>query len=271
MQDITAYYKRNFENYKAQVSKIYKRLTSLSLARVVVFVAMIIALYFFYKQWQIALGVVLLGVVLFLLLLSKHGAVSARYELKKALVAINKEELNILTGTYLHKKDGAQFQDAKHNYALDIDLFGHGSFFQCIDRTATNAGALTLANLLKENNILNIENRQEAIKELSEKIEWRQLFQAYANLIKVDSQPDQILEWLHNYKPFLPKALQVLPLVFSIISMLLLGLGSLKIIPIALFGYWLLIGLAITGAYFKKVTYLASHTDKMRDTFRQYA
>ena len=271
MQDSFKYYLQQLETYKAEVSKLYKQLTGLSTIRLLVFIATAVGVYFTISNWQLAVGFALLGIVLFLYLLSKYTALKAEYNFKKALVAINEEELKIGSGDFFYKTEGLEFHDPQHNYALDIDLFGRGSFFQFVDRTATKIGALALSNALKANAILNIEKRQEAIKELSTKPEWRQQFQATANLIKVETKPDQIIKWLHQHQSFLPKALKRLPLIFSIISITLLVLGITKIISISFFGYWLLIGLAITGKYLKKINDLAANTDKIRDTFRQYA
>lgn len=271
MQDSTLYYKQQLETYKTEVSKLYKQLTGLSTARLLVFIVTSVGVYFTFNTWQLAVGCAVVGIVLFLYLLSKHTTLKAEHSLKKALVVINKEELKIASGDFFHRNEGLEFQDPQHNYALDIDLFGRGSFFQFIDRTATKTGALALSNLLKANNITDIESRQEAIKELSLKPEWRQQFQATANLIKVESKPEQIVNWLHKHNSFLPKALKRIPLIFTIGSILLLALGIIKIISIAYFGYWLLIGLAITGKYLKRINDLAANTDKIRDTFRQYA
>ncbi|MGB1210097.1 MAG: MutS-related protein [Lacinutrix venerupis] len=271
MQDSITYYQEQLKIYQEEVSKLYKQLTFLSTARLFVFLSTAVGVYFTFNNWQIAAIVALLGVILFIYLLSKHSNLKATYNLKKALVEINKEELKIGSGDFFHRHEGLEFQDPLHNYALDIDLFGRGSFFQFIDRTATKTGALALSNALKANNTLNIEERQEAIKELSLKPEWRQKFQATANLINVETKPDQITSWLHNHKSFLPKSIKYLPLVFIGISAVLLVLGITKIISIEFFGYWLLIGLAITGKYLKKINDLAANTDKIRDTFRQYA
>jgi len=271
MQDSTKYYQNQLETYKAEVSKLYKQLTVLSTARLVVFLVTGVGLYFTFNNWQIALGCGLVGVVFFLYLLAKHTALKTAYNLKKELLAINEEELKIGSGNFFHRNEGLEFQDPLHNYALDIDLFGRGSFFQFIDRTATKIGALALSNALKANDISNIKKRQEAIKELSKKPEWQQYFQATANLITVETKPDQIVKWLHKHKSFLPKVLKRLPLFFAIISIVILILGITKVIAIEIFGYWLLIGLAITGKYLKKINNLASNTDKIRDTFRQYA
>ncbi|WP_290697043.1 DNA mismatch repair protein MutS [Lacinutrix sp.] len=271
MQNSNTYYQQQLETYKAEVSKLYKQLTILSTARLLAFIGIIVVVYFTFNNWQIALGCGLAGVVLFLFLLSKHTALKSDYALKKALLAINEEELKIGSGDFFHRNEGLEFQDPQHNYALDIDLFGRGSFFQFIDRTATKIGALALSNALKSNTISNIEERQEAIQELSAKPKWRQQFQATANLIKVETKPEDIVKWLHKHNSFLPKALKRLPLVFATVSLLLLVLGITKVISIEFFGYWLLIGLAVTGKYLKKINDLAANTDKIRDTFRQYA
>jgi ABC-type multidrug transport system fused ATPase/permease subunit len=271
MPKANTYYQQQLENYKAQVSKLYKQLTGLSTARLFVFIATAVGIYFTFNHWQLALGCALVGIITFLYLLSKYTALKVDYNLKKALVSINSEELKIGSGDFFHRNEGLEFQDPKHNYALDIDLFGRGSFFQFIDRTATKIGALALANTLKANTITNINERQEAIKELSQKPEWRQRFQATANLITVETKPEQIINWLHKHKSFMPKAIKRLPLVFLVVFLVLLILGVIKIIPIAFIGYWLLVGLAITGKYLKKINDLSSNTDKIRDTFRQYA
>jgi len=271
MQDSTTYYQQQIEIYSAEVSKLYKHLTILSTARLAVFIATIVVIYFTLNNWQLALCCGLLGSLVFLYLLSKHTALKSQHNLKKALVGINEEELKIGSGNFFHKNEGLEFQDSQHNYALDIDLFGRGSFFQFIDRTATKIGALALSKALKANDITSIKKRQEVIQELSTKPEWRQQFQATANLIKVETKPGDIVKWLHGHNSFLSKKLKRLPLVFTIASVLLLLLGITKVISIAFFGYWLLVGLAITGNYLKKINDLASKTDKIRDTFRQYA
>ncbi|AEH01050.1 DNA mismatch repair protein MutS [Lacinutrix sp. 5H-3-7-4] len=271
MQDSITYYKAQLVKYKAEVSKIYKQLTALSTARIVVFLATALLVYFTFNNWQIAVICGLFGVILFVYLLSKHTSLKAAYSLKKAIVDINEEELKIASGEFYHRNDGLEFQDPNHNYALDIDLFGRGSFFQFINRTATKVGALRLSNSLKANDINNIEDRQYAIKELSSKPEWRQNFEATAGLIEVETKPEQIINWLQNHKSFLPKKIKQLPLLFSILTIIIVGLSIAKIIPVAFVGYWLLLGLAITGKYLKSINNLAAQTSKIRDTFRQYS
>lgn len=271
MKQNTAFYTANLQTYKSEVSSLYKKLTVLSMARLLVFLATGVGIYFTFGMWQAAAGIAVLGIVIFLFLLNKHSNLKNQHQLKKALVAINEEELKIESGDFFNKKEGRIFQDANHQYSLDIDLFGRGSFFQFIDRTSTADGALTLADALKANNISNIVSRQEAIKELSEKANWRQHFQATAQLIKTETELSDIKYWLQNQQPFLPKLIGWLPKAFLLVSLIIFGLAFTGVIGIQFIGYWLFAGLIVTGKYLKKINVLASKADKIRDTFRQYS
>ena len=265
------YYKSNIDNYTKDVSKLYKQLTTLSIARLLVFIATGVSVYFAFGNWQILIGIVVIGVIGFIYLLNKYTDLKHTYELKKVLVTINTEELQFAKGDFFDKSEGLQFQDANHNYALDIDLFGRGSFFQFINRTTNSEGSKTLANCLKANNTDAIVSRQDAIKDLANKSDWRQVFQANASLIKVDTKASTILSFLKTHKSFIPKYFKVVPLIISVLSLIIIGLAVAQIIPAAIIGYWLFVGLFITGRYVKKTNVLSANTDRMRDTFRQYA
>jgi hypothetical protein len=204
--------------------------------------------------------------------LSKYTDAKAKSALYKALVESNKEELKIAAKNFQHRATGNEFQDANHNYSLDIDIFGRGSFFQYINRTATKEGKLKLAEALKANLILDIEKRQAAIKELAQKPEWRQFYAANASLVKVETPAKHIVDWIKNYSPFLPKFMRWLPLAFAVMSVLIFAAVYIEVITSqSLLMYWLASGLAITGWYVKRINKLALNSDKVKDTFRQYA
>ncbi|RAJ18073.1 MutS-related protein [Olleya aquimaris] len=271
MTNTTNFYKSNIAQYTSELSKRYKQLTSLSIARLLVFIATAVGLYFTFSNWLVFGGVLITGTIIFIVLLSYYTNIKSAYRLKQELLQINQEEIKIASGDFFHKQEGLQFLNSKHNYALDIDLFGRGSFFQFLDRTATVDGTITLTNNLKANDIKNITTRQDAIKELSQKTEWRQQFQATASLIQVETDAKSILKFLNSHQSFLPKIFKFIPLVMSLITLVIGVLAFTKVIPIAIIGYWLFIGLFITGRYLKKINVLSVNTDKMRDTFRQYS
>lgn len=271
MKNPISYYQNQLKKYQLKVKSLNQKLIRLSTLRLLVFTSTAVGLYLTFNQWQLAIFIVVSGVIIFIYLLSKYTDTKSKRNLNKALVAINEDEIKIASGDFHHRDEGLEFQDPNHFYSLDIDLFGRGSFFQFINRTSINEGTEKLVNELTANNIHNIITRQEAIKELASKPEWRQHFSAIATLINVETPAVKIIDWLKNYQPFLPKAMQWIPLAFTMASVGLFGLLFFNIIDGSFLGFWLLIGLLLTGNYVKKTNILSSNTDKMKDTFRQYA
>lgn len=271
MQNQVKFYKTQLEKHQNERSSLKKRLRILSLLRLSVFISTTFGVYFFVQQWQISLVIGIVGLMLFLFLLKRYSKVRLEKKLSEALIFINEEEIKIATGGFHHRKEGLEFQDPKHFYSLDIDLFGRGSFFQYINRTSINEGANKLANELTANSINAIVSRQDSIKELSSITKWRQKFSAIASLVKIETPAVTIIEWLKKYKVFLPKVMQWLPIGFSAVSgILLLLLFTNYITPFPAI-LWMMLGLLITGKYLKKVTSLSSNTDKVKDTFKQYS
>ncbi|MFI1745047.1 MutS-related protein [Thalassobellus sediminis] len=267
-----SYYKKHLESYNQAVRKLYKKMTALSTLRLLTFIIAAFGVYVTFSQWQVAVFIAVVGIAVFLFLLSKYNDVKAERQFNEALVAINEDEIKIASGDFHDRNDGLQFQDPNHFYSLDIDLFGRGSFFQFINRTRINEGTQKLADVLKANDVDGIVLRQEAIKELASKPEWRQHYTATSSLVSVEIPANKIIGWLQNHKTFLPKIMKWMPLVFTIMSLLIFVLIFLNVITHqALIGYWLLVGLGVTGCYLKKINSLASNTDKVKETFKQYA
>ena len=272
MKNPLDYYKNHFDIYTEKTQKLTSKITILSLCRLVVFVLTGFGVYMFLSQWEIAVFIAAIGLVVFGVLLSKYTKLKVEKALNEALVKVNEDEIKIASGDFYDREKGLQFQDSNHFYSLDIDLFGSGSFFQFINRTTLKSGTKKLADSLKSNTINQIVSRQNAIKELKNKIEWRQLYTATSSLVTVTTPEKDIVNWLANYKACLPKIMRWFPLLYTIISLLIIGLTFLKIIPNTQFiGYWLLIGLAVTGMYLKKINNLAVKTNKVKELFKQYA
>ena len=184
MQRPEIFYKEQLAIHNLNVKRAKKSLIQFSLIRFIVFIAAGFGIYFTLGQSQVAIGIGITGLVVFLLLLKKYGKVKYQEQLSKALVSINEEEIKIASGDFYDRESGSKYQDPKHFYSLDIDLFGKGSFFQYINRTKINEGSQALANAFTANSIENIVDRQEAIKELSSVSEWRQTFSGIASFNK---------------------------------------------------------------------------------------
>ncbi|WP_242117285.1 MutS-related protein [Aestuariivivens sediminicola] len=267
-----SYYQDHFKMYKAEAERIYKKMTVFSFYRVATFVITGFGVYFAFEHLYLALLIGGTGLAVFMVLLLKYTDLKHLHQFKSTLAAINEEELKIGSGSFLHRDEGLEFQDPGHYYSSDIDLFGRGSFFQFINRTALKEGTEHLVKALKANSVEDIVIKQEAVKELSKKPKWRQYYQATSSVITIQTPAEDIISWLKNHRPFLPKTMRWIPLVFTVLSIIFIALTAFQIItsPLVL-ANWLLIGLLISGGYLKKVNLLAYHTDKVRNTFKQYA
>ena len=270
MQNPNTFYKEQLELNLTEAKRLFKQMSLLSLLRLVVFVLTVVCMYITFNKWQIAVGIAILGVAVFLFLLSKYTDLKSRRAQHKRLVFINEEELKIAKGDFHNRPDGSQFQNPKHYYSLDIDLFGKGSFFQFMNRTTIKEGTEKLTAYLLSNTILNIKTRQNAIKELAALPQWRQQYSAIAQGVEVEHSANAIIKWLKNYKPFINSALYWFTIAFSLVSVAILVLGVTEVISISLIGYWLLLGLGLTAAYLKRINSVAQNTSKAKDTFKQY-
>jgi DNA mismatch repair ATPase MutS len=96
------------------------------------------------------------------------------------LAKICQDELNALTGDFSAFDSGKEYISNKHYYSYDLDIFGDNSIFKSLNRTVTNFGKKTLADLLTNPNTNkdNILNLQESIKELSTNTELSMQFRA---------------------------------------------------------------------------------------------
>ena len=271
MQEQDAFYKAQLEVNKEAAKRIFKLMSLLSILRLSVFVAMVFGIYFTFEHWRVAVAIGVLGIGIFLFLLSRYTDLKSKRAHHKRLVIINEDELKIASGDFHNRPDGSQFENPNHFYSLDIDLFGKGSFFQFLNRTAIKEGTEKLTDVLLANTISNIEERQEAIQELAALPLWRQNYTAVAQGAEVKHSAQSIITWLNDYKPFLSPMHYWVTIAFSVASLVVLFLGITEVISPAYIGYWLLLGWMITGRYLKSINNVAQNTEKAKDTFRQYA
>lgn len=177
--------------------------------RLLIFLALCALIYFFYDQVQVVIPAVVACLALFIFLISRHSGLKREKDKMDALISINETEIHVLeTGDFLNLPDGKEFDVEDHEFSRDIDLFGRKSFFQYLNRTALAEGASKLSSFLLSNDINSIEEKQEAIKELANKADWRQEFSATATLVRTENSSKTILKWIANYKAFVPAVMR---------------------------------------------------------------
>jgi DNA mismatch repair ATPase MutS len=176
----------------------------------------------------IAVPALIAAFVIFMRLQLTQEDLKKRYTNLYELNLKEEKALNFLGSDF---PDGQAFVDVNHPYSHDLDLFGKGSVFQYINRSATWMGETWLAFDL--NNISTADHskktllsRQQAVQELASMVDFRQ--HAWALGQQVDDGPlnhTLLREWLKD-TPFIinKPILEAVRLVLPALTMLALAL-----------------------------------------------
>ena len=113
--------------------------------------------------------------ILFFLLVKKNIQLEKQKRAFQTLEKLSNDELLTLEHKFSHFENGEEFLNPTHFNSYDLDLFGEGSIFQFLNRTSTQGGRKKLAGWLQSAFLQKeeIERRQEAVRELASRPEWR--------------------------------------------------------------------------------------------------
>mgnify|MGYP003709394121 CR=1 FL=1 len=264
------FYESQIAEHTKGLDRLKKQLALSSGFRVLLFLLLCAGIYSVFGNLKWVALLLVFGVIGFGLLVVRHQKLQYQRDLKKALIALNKTETRVLDRVFFHLPDGANYKNTFHEFSQDIDLFGRGSFYQYINRTALASGADFLAQILTENKIDQIPEKQDAIQELAQMPKWRQHFTAVASLVSTEVSASHVVQWLATYQPFAPSWIYKISLGFTIGSVSLIGAYFTEFVSgYALLG-WFLLGLAISGRYLRKINTLSRHTAQIQSTFEQF-
>lgn len=191
---------KSLEDEEKNCKKNYNVIGTL---RLVAFVVTLIYIYLLIRSISIytSMGTVL-TLAIFVFLIKHHGDIGTRLNRIKNLIEINKKYIKRIDGNWSDFQDlGEDGIDLDHPYATDLDVFGKNSLFQLINATNTFLGRKKLINLLKieEKNADNIVNRQNAVKELSQKIKFCEDLESTGNFNKKNMKdPSALLNYAED-------------------------------------------------------------------------
>jgi DNA mismatch repair ATPase MutS len=269
-------YKSKKESFSAQLNTINKKYNSISFFRLLTIVLFLVSIYYYLKTDEVVL--IILTVILFgsfVLLMRFHSKLSFQKQILIALIEINENEISYLERKKIPFENGQEFNDFHHPYAYDLDIFGEHSLFQNLNRTATYIGKKTLAKqlltLLPNEEIL---KNQKAIKELSEKLDWRQEFLAFAK-ISNDSQSnyETLLKWsAFNSSPLSKISVFISyfsPLLF--LGVLIVYLVTSNIVFVSVLSYLFVFNLIVLGRFMKRIQIEIANSTNIDKTINQYS
>lgn len=184
------------------------------------------------------------------------------------LLAVNKDELSALSHNYYHFAEGKEYLPKEHFYANDLDIFGHASLFQYINRTGSEMGSSTLAGWLSAPAVTGtVMSRQEAIKELVKQPAWGQELQAFGKAHRITLETKTRLgNWLDEGFRFINNKLWIsLRYMIPVVMLLVLVLNTTDVLNNYVRNYCLLASALLALFISKKVTPLHQQVSKMTE------
>ncbi|MEZ4973282.1 MAG: hypothetical protein R2820_08220 [Cyclobacteriaceae bacterium] len=274
MTDLNHFYTQRKNDFLREGEAFALTIRKISISRIVAALGIGLAGYLGFSNSWIWLALVPL-VILFLFLVAKHGREQAKFDLNKNLIKLNDLELKALDHHYSEFSDGERFVDPHHAYSYDLDLFGAGSVYQYMNRCGTAIGEEQLAKDLAQAqpSIQKILDRQSAIKELSEKVDFRQWYWAQGHLLHDNTHDnDKLFLWLNSADVVsgnrkIEFALIILPTIS--VALIALTIYDFAFFPLILLSggfQWFVISL-----FLKEISKADATLSRHRKLFEKYA
>ena len=232
------FYEESIKKYEDLVKKLDIKIKNFAVLRLIIVLETIGLDYYLYKRENIYLIFIttILNLVAFLIVAYFHNInINQRNEFR-IYIDINKRGINRVKGDFKNIQDiGEEFLKEDHGFINDLDIFGRNSLFQMINSTRTKFGRSKLAKILSLEKLPEkneVKEKQEGIKELGEKVEFRQKLEVKSTFKKSGiKEIEDILNWSkEDFK--LKKNLIIIPYIFiglTFITIALIILGKLQV------------------------------------------
>lgn len=265
--------KIEFFNQEIQIQK--KRLNRIFLIRIVSFI-LCFSLFFIFAQYSLLYAFLLAPaiVILFLFLVKVEIRTQRKIEYFNNRIQINKNEINQLNSKYDLFDQGKEFINKEHPYVSDLDIFGNRSIFQLLNRSCTYGGRALLSRWLSSPfyDKAEIYARQEAVKNLSDKLEFNQQFIATGISDKENSQDKDIIkEWLSEPTYFSSFYFKLISVVLPIVTVFSFILVMMNKIEMTVFNFLFLLQLGLVARELKKTNKIHNQLSRRLNTVEKYA
>jgi len=242
-----------------------------------------------YNQTKLAVIVLVIGFILLGIFIKRFLKFQKLKNYYQILLQINQNEQKALNFDFSAFENGAEFIDAGHNYSFDMDIFGKNSLFQMLCRSISPLGKYKLSQSLKNISldINNITAKQKAIAYLSDKVDWRQDFEAILRLNEVKKEKNytffaskdnhensistifktNFISKLELNHPVWKIALIALPTI-ALGSFIAAVLGYL---PVQILIFYLVMMFGVVGLKAKYISSVHAQTAKLNKSIKSYA
>ena len=251
------FYQQRANRFQTEAGQVERIIRQYAWSRIAL---MIVAVGLIYLGLSDSLFFYLAGLIVlfFFFLVKKQLKQEEKKRVLANLIKLNRAEARCTQFEYSEFPNGQRFADPHHPFGYDLDLFGNGSLYQYLNRSATQLGQERLAGDLSQLGFDKdaILQRQAAVRDLGSKIDFRQ--QAWAigreiNDVEFDRKP--LEQWLTE-QPFIyrNKIYTFLKWALPAITLSLIPVVIFTSAPFSLILMMMTVQVTIAGFHFKNTT-----------------
>lgn len=276
LKSIVLLYRQTIEETFTNLSAIQNRIYRISSVRILLFLAGVGGLIYFYPSgWSVVLPVCLVTFIPFLALVKYHNRLFYRKEYLEKKIKVYEDELSAIDDDLSPFDGGKEYIDPAHVYSFDLDLFGNHSLFQLVNRATTIFGKERLKEwfirpLLQKRQI---EERQEAIREITPELKFRQRFRILGLLYKGEhADREEIRKWIGSPNIYLgKKRFRILLYLIPLINAVLWSLAFAGILSYSWPGLAFVLFIITSIAFQKNISKIQSMYGKKFKILATYA
>ncbi len=237
-----------------QISEIKKQISYISFARIFFFIVFAIETYrgFGYNILFEKISSIL-SLLFFIILIFSLNTILKKNQFLENIIKICFEIKNQKS----QSEDLFEDIDLNHAFSYDLDIFGRKSLFEKINRCQTFFGKEILISFLKYPLLshVDIENRQNAIKELSSKLEWNIKFLAKIKFKDLNVLNISVVKkWIENdFNKFNPTYIKLVLVIGPLLNLLFLIFLLIFQLPAKLILIPILVSFTIGKIYRKQI------------------
>jgi len=268
-------YQEKATRFHHKFNNLKQKLGWLSFVRLICFLLFV---YLIYLSSQTGSGFTIIGALLFfaafLLLVRWYGRVQQEKQFYLALAQWNEREDAFLQTNSSGYDTGKEYEDPHHPYSYDLDLFSEGGLFSYLNRCSTSFGKEALANDLLNPDTTAVKEKQEAIKELSEKIDFRQQLYAHGSLHQTKKKElERLIHWIDTDTQLISTpwyyGLMIFPL--ATIGSLVYYIVTENELAFSLFSKLFVVNLIIAFSFSRKITAQLSVSTSVTKILQNYS
>lgn len=271
------FYKEKINSAKDKINILDKSISYIGWGRLAIVLVGIAAGYKLYKSSNFLnlILVELLILALFILVAIIHGKKINERNKLNILLEINEKGLNRLNGKYKEDEDkGEELIEEGHPFCEDLDVFGNNSLFQMVNTTRTKSGRKKLKEILLLKNLPSkevVNKKQKAIKELGEKVEWRQKLYIDGTFKKNKGEElEELIKW--GKTPSETSSVKlIIAGIFIVVTLALIIACTFKILPFSIVILDLMINYVVIKMLTKDMNHVMELFHSIKNSVRAYS